>query len=279
MLRALARQPWGLVAATTGCGLSMLSTPPAADLLAAPAAPRAAVVVGVSHSPGLGYAVAKRFAEGGLAVGLVGRQPERLEACRREILDAVPGATVTYVAADATDEAQVAKAFGELKAKNGPADVLVFNMSCRPFPPTAVADLEPGRLMSDIKTGPLAFLLCVQQVLPEMRQSGRGAVLVSGASASMRGTERFGAFASSKMALRGMCQSLAKEVAPSGVHVAHVIVDAMVDMPIINGFFPDVSKGRLLDTAAAAEVYWQLYQQDQRCMSFEVDVRPFEAKW
>mmetsp|Transcript_44713 Transcript_44713/g.117243 ORF Transcript_44713/g.117243 Transcript_44713/m.117243 type:complete len:289 (-) Transcript_44713:131-997(-) len=240
---------------------------------------RAAIVVGVSHSPGLGYAIAKRFAEGGLSVGIIGRQTDRLEDCRAQIMEAVPGADVIAVAADATNAAEVRAAFAKLKADHGPADCLVYNMSCRPFPPTTVADLDPDRLLSDIKTGPYAALLCVQAVLPAMLEAGRGTLLLSGASASLRGNEQFGSFAAAKTSLRAMAQALAKEVAPSNVHVAHVVVDALVDMPIIHSFLPEVSKGRLLDTTAAAETYWQLYKQDPRCMTFELDIRPFEAKW
>ena len=173
----------------------------------------------------------------------------------------------------------MAHAFAELEAKHGKTDCLVYNMSCRPFPPTTVAELEPERLLSDIKTGPYAALLCVQAVLPAMLEAGRGTILISGASASLRGSEKFGSFGAAKTSLRAMAQSLAKEVAPKGVHVAHVIIDAMVDMPVINSFFPDAPKGRMLDTEAAAELYWNLYQQDPRCMTFELDVRPFEAKW
>ena len=263
-------------ASAAAVGLSTASTRPA---LADGSGAGAAVVVGVSHAPGLGFAVAKRFAQGGLAVGLVGRQQDRLEECRRKILEEVPNAQIAIQAADATDAKQVQQAFGKLEAAHGPASVLVFNMSCRPFPPTTLAELDPNRLESDWRTGPLAALLCAQAVLPSMMEAGRGTILISGASASLRGTERFGSFGAAKSSLRAMAQSLAKELAPHRIHVAHVIVDAMVDMPVINSFFPDAPPGRLLDTTDAAEVYWQLYQQSPPCMTFECDVRPFEAKW
>jgi len=235
--------------------------------------------VGVSHSPGLGYAIAKRFCEGGLAVGIIGRQSARLEECKTQILEAVPGAAVTAVTADATEADDVKRAFSELEAKQGPADCLIYNMSSRPFPPTAVEELSSERLLADMKTGPFAALLCVQAVLPAMSAAGRGAIIFSGASASLRGTARFGSFSCAKTSLRALAQSLAKEVGPSGVHIAHVIVDAMVDMPLIRSFVPDAPEGRMLDTTAAAESYWHLYSQDKRCMTFEIDLRPYEAQW
>merc|ERR1711879_791870 len=142
---------------------------------------RAAIVVGVSNSPGLGFAIAKRFAQGGLAVGIVGRQAERLDDCKRQIEEAVPGAVVVAVPGDATDAGQVQSAVATLKAAHGAdPDCLVYNMSCRPFPPTAVADLDPALLESDLRTGPIAALNCVQAVLPSMRDSGRGTILVTG---------------------------------------------------------------------------------------------------
>ena len=205
--------------------MSSAEPPPPPPQVAESTARRAVVVVGVSHSPGLGYAIAKRFCEGGLAVGIIGRQSARLEECKTQILEAVPGAAVTAVTADATEADDVKRAFSELEAKQGPADCLIYNMSSRPFPPTAVEELSSERLLADMKTGPFAALLCVQAVLPAMSAAGRGAIIFSGASASLRGTARFGSFSCAKTSLRALAQSLAKEVGPSGVHIAHVIVD------------------------------------------------------
>ena len=145
--------------------------------------------------------------------------------------------------------------------------------------PCKLADTSLERLESDWKTGPYAALLCCHEVLPAMRARGEGTLLFTGASASLRGSARFGSFAGAKMSLRGLAQSLAKEEGPGGIHVAHVVVDAMVDMPVIHRFVPDAPKGRMLDTASAAEVYWQLHQQNKQCFTFEVDTRPYEASW
>ena len=112
-----------------------------------------------------------------------------------------------------------------------------------------------------------------------MREQGAGTVLFTGASASLRGSSRFGSFAVSKTGLRALAQSLCKEEAKHGVHVGHVVIDGLVDMPLINKFMPDASKGRLMDTSAVAEVYWQLHMQDKRCQTFEMDLRPHEAEW
>jgi NAD(P)-dependent dehydrogenase (short-subunit alcohol dehydrogenase family) len=140
-----------------------------------------------------------------------------------------------------------------------------------------VADLNVDRLENDWKTGAYGALLCIHQVLPGMREAGRGAILVTGASASLRGSASFGSFAASKSSLRALSQSLAKEVAPYGVHVAHVVVDALVDLGV--GPSATAPPGRTLDTTAVAQVYHDLYSQDKRCFTFECDVRPHEAQW
>jgi len=211
-------------------------------------------------------------------VGMIGRQQERLEACRASILEAVPDANVCYVAADATDPGECARAFEQLAAAHGKPECLVYNLSSRPFPKANVVDVAPSRLEADFKTGAYGALLCSQQVLPAMREAGKGTVLFTGASASLRGSAGFGSFAVAKHGLRVLAQSLAKEVGPEGVHVSHVVVDAMVDMPVVRGLV-DMPEDRLLDPAAAAEVYWQLFQQQKRCFTFEVDVRPCLSQW
>ena len=113
---------------------------------------KAVVIVGVSHMPGLGFAIAKKFALSGHAVGMIGRQQERLDACRAAILEAVPAAQVLGAVADATDPAQVSRAFTDLKAAHGDPDCLCYNISSRPFPPTPVGETDPARLESDWKS-------------------------------------------------------------------------------------------------------------------------------
>ena len=250
-----------------------------AHATSAPPTSGTAVVVGVSHTPGIGSAVAKRFAEGGMRVGIIGRQPARLEEVKAEILKAVPDADIVCAPCDATDPAAVKQAFQSLKAQQGAPSALIYNLSCRPFPPTEVSSIEPARLEADWRTGPLGGLLCVQEVLPAMREQAEGTIIFTGASASLRGSKRFGSFAVAKTGLRALAQSLCKEEGPNGVHVSHVVVDGLVDMPVIQQFFPDAPTGRKLDPAAVAECYWQLHTQDKRCYAFEVDIRPHMADW
>ena len=268
-----------VAASCTLAGGSLLACRAHAAAAVPPSAEGAAVIVGVSHKPGIGAAVAQRFAEGGMRVGIIGRQSDKLEEVKRDILKACPAADIVCAPCDATDPTACAKAFADLKAKQGAPQALVYNLSCRPFPPSDVAAITPDRLEADWRTGPWGALLCLRQVLPAMREQGSGTILFTGASASLRGSKNFGSFAVSKGGLRALAQALCKEEAKNGVHVAHVIVDGLVDMPVINQFFPDAPAGRTIDTAAIAEVYWNLHMQDKRCLTFEVDVRPHLAEW
>ena len=121
-----------------------------------------AVVVGVSYMPGLGFSIAKRFAMAGQIVGIVGRQLERLEACKAAILEASPSSKVVLGVCDATVPDQVTATFDVFKKEGGPPTCLIFNLSCRPFPPTKIMDVQPEKLESDWKTGPYSALLCTQ---------------------------------------------------------------------------------------------------------------------
>lgn len=241
--------------------------------------PMAVVVVGVSHVPGVGYSVAQRFAYEGMKVGLVGRHPEKLQEAKEYILEAVPEAQVLYAKADPTNRTQVHQALDIFQQVHGPATSLVFNSACRPFPQVGVADLDVERLESDFHKTVTGALVCAQCVLPQMRDMRQGSIIFTGAPASLAGTANFGSFCAARSALRALAQSLAKEVAPEGIHVSHVIIDGIVDMPLVRERMPDITEGRLLDPDAIAELFWQLHNQPARCFTFELDARPCDASW
>lgn len=239
----------------------------------------AVVVVGVSHIPGIGYSVAQRFAYEGMKVGLLGKHTEKMQAAKDFICEAVPEADVLYAKADPTNLEQVQQALDIFRQVHGPATSLIFNSSCRPFPQVAIADLDVERLESDFHKTVTGALVCAQCVLPQMREMNRGSIIFTGAPAALSGTANFGSFCAAKAALRAMAQSLAKEVAPEGIHVAHVIMDGMVDMPLVREKMPEITEERLLNPDAIAELYWQLHNQPPRCFTFELDARPCDARW
>jgi len=240
----------------------------------------AAIVIGVSNVPGIGFAVAKKMAAEGLKVGIIGRQLGKLEAAKAAILKEVPSAVVSCETADATKKEQIEAAIDKLQSSNGPTTCLVYNASARPFPKVSLAEATVDRVEGDFTIVVLGALLASQAVLPEMRKMGRGTIIYTGATASLRGAENFGPFCIAKSALRTMAQSMAKELAPEGIHVAHVIIDGMVDMPAIRGFAGnDIEQDGLLDPDSIAESFFMLHSQNKRCFTFELDVRPCLAKW
>ena len=231
----------------------------------------AVVIVGVSHNPGMGYAVAERFAAGGMNVGIIGRNSEALANCKNSIVSAVPGADVEFVAADATDPSAVASAFATFKSCHGSPDALIYNLSPRPYPPAKVGDLTPERLEADWKTGPYAALLCVNQVLPSMKEKQCGTIIFTGASASLRGSAGFGAFGVAKAGLRSLAQSMAKELNKEGVHVAHVVIDGVVDSPNTRPWGETVM---LQNPAELADAFMMLVNQPRSCWSYELMLSP-----
>jgi len=244
----------------------------------APASQGLVIVVGVSHVPGIGFAAAKRFAKEGMAVGIIGRQADALADASAKIKDSVPDARVEAVVADATQRDDIHAAISSIEKKYGATEVLIYNVSARPFPPREVGDTPPEFFMDMFNTNIMGALHCTQAVLPKMKEKKCGTVIFTGASASWRGAAKFGAFAAAKMGLRGMAQSLAKEMNPCGVHVAHVAIDGMVDMPLIHKLVGR-PEGRVIDTDAIADVYWMLHSQSPHCFTFELDVRAEAASW
>jgi NAD(P)-dependent dehydrogenase (short-subunit alcohol dehydrogenase family) len=113
-----------------------------------------------------------------------------------------------------------------------------------------------------------------QQVLPAMVEAGRGSVLLTGATASMRGSARFSALAVGKFGLRALAQSMAREFGPQGVHVSHVIIDGQINTPRIQETSPDREDHTMLSPEAIAETYWQLHSQDRTAWTLELDLRP-----
>lgn len=115
--------------------------------------------------------------------------------------------------------------------------------------------------------------------MPSMRERGDGAILVTGATASLRGGAGFAAFASAKAAQRMLAESMARQVGPEGVHVVYVVVDGVIDMPTTRRFFADRPDDFFLAPTAIAETYFHLAHQDRSAWSFQVDLRPFGEKW
>jgi NAD(P)-dependent dehydrogenase (short-subunit alcohol dehydrogenase family) len=232
-----------------------------------------ACVVGVG--PGLGAAVARRFARGGHAVALLARGRDKLDPVEAELRAA--GAQTLAVSADATDAACVAAAFDRVESELGPVEVLVYNAGA--FRMGGVVELSPADFEAAWRANCMGGFLAAHRVAPGMIARRRGTLLFTGATASLRGSARFSALAVGKFGLRALAQSLARELGPQGIHVAHVVIDGQIDTPALRARDPGRAASTLLSPDALAETYWHLHGQDPTVWTQELDVRPATEKF
>ncbi|HYO53931.1 SDR family NAD(P)-dependent oxidoreductase [Archangium sp.] len=226
---------------------------------------KVAAVVGVG--PGLGAALARRFAREGYAVGLLARSESNLHPVRQELEKA--GGRAGIYTADAADAASLGSAFARLRTELGAPEVCIYNAGS--YKVAGVLELTPEQLESSWRIGCLGGFLMAREAVPAMLERGRGTLLFTGATASLRGTARFAAFAVSKFGLRALAQSLARELGPRGIHVAHVVIDGMIDT--------GSGTATKLSPDAIAETYWQLHRQDASAWTQELDLRPATEKF
>jgi NAD(P)-dependent dehydrogenase (short-subunit alcohol dehydrogenase family) len=232
-----------------------------------------AAVLGVG--PGLGAAVARRFAREGYAVALLARRPEALQDVERDI--AAAGGKAASFAADASDPASVAAAFAAMRARLGDPGVFVYNAGA--FVPGGILDVTAEQFESAWRANCLGAFLAAREVVPAMLARGRGTILLTGATAGLRGSANFSGLAVGKFGLRALGQSLARELHPKGIHVAHVIVDGQIDTPRLRSMAPGRPTHTVLDPEGIAEAYWQLHLQGPTTWTQELDLRPAVEKF
>lgn len=226
-----------------------------------------ALVTGVG--PGLGAAVCRRLASAGFSVAAVARSRAFGERLAEEVAD--PG-RLRFYAADVADGASVAKAAADARADLGPFSVLVHNAGA--FLMAPFEDLQADEFERLWRVTCLGALHCAQAVLPDMKAARSGAMIFTGATASLRGGAKFAAFASAKFALRGMVQSLAREHGLNGIHAAHVIVDGLIWSASARDRFGAEQDG-CLAPEAIADQYLNLIEQDRSAWTHELDLRPY----
>jgi NAD(P)-dependent dehydrogenase (short-subunit alcohol dehydrogenase family) len=236
-----------------------------------------ALIAGVGE--GLGAAVARRFAHAGFQTVLVARSMERLEGIASDI-EARGGKGIAY-GADVREEQAVSKLFDDVEAQIGPVSVAVFNAGAN-FR-ASILD-TPAEMFEQVwRLGCYAGFLVGREAARHMVPRGRGTIIFTGASASLRGGAQFAAFAAAKGGLRQIAQSMARELGPQGIHVASVIIDGMIDTARVRERFPErvaqVGDQGLLKPDDIAEVYFQLHAQARTAWSFEIDLRPSSEKF
>jgi NAD(P)-dependent dehydrogenase (short-subunit alcohol dehydrogenase family) len=227
------------------------------------------VVAGVG--PGNGTAFSRKFAEAGYRVAMLARSRDRLDTLEAEI----PGSK--GYAVDITDTAGVAETFDHIRADLGAVDVLIHNAAAGAF--TTFMETPPEMLEMTLRTNTLSLLLVGQQAARDMLARGTGAIIVIGNTSAWRGVANYAAFAPSKAAQRILAQSMARSLGPQGVHVAYVVVDAVIDVPWARSFLKDRPDEFFCKPAAIADTVFHLVHQDRSAWSFEVDLRPFGEKW
>jgi NAD(P)-dependent dehydrogenase (short-subunit alcohol dehydrogenase family) len=225
---------------------------------------KVALIVGVG--PGLSASIARTFAKTGMKIALAARSIDDLGA-----LAAKTGAAT--FAADATDAAAVKKLFADVAASVGDPYAVVFNPSYRTRGP--LIELDPADVAKTLIVSAYGGFLVGQEAARRMLPKRDGAILFTGASASVKGYAQSAPFAMGKFALRGLAQSMARELAPQGIHVAHVVVDG----GIRSAGRPDGGQDQWLDPDAIAESYLYLLQQHRSCWTWEIEVRPWVEKF
>jgi NAD(P)-dependent dehydrogenase (short-subunit alcohol dehydrogenase family) len=234
---------------------------------------KVAAIFGVG--PGLGAAVARRFAREGFAVALLARGESGLSEVHADITR--EGGRARVFPADAGEAGSVSAAFSRIRVELGEPEVLVYNAGA--FQMAGILELDPAAFESAWRVNCFGGFLCAREVLPAMLERGRGTLLFTGATASLRGGARFAGMAVGKFGLRALAQSLAREFGPRGIHVAHVVIDGLIDTPRVRGMTPGRDASTMLSPDAIAETYWQLHQQHPTTWTQELDLRPASEKF
>ncbi len=221
--------------------------------------------------PGTGTALSRRFARGGYRVAMLARSEDRLAELEARIPDS-RGYSV-----DVGDAAQVKKVFAQIREDLGPVSVLAHNAVSGGF--ATFMDTEPAMLERNFRTNVLGLLHCGQQVVPQMLGVGGGAIVVTGNTAALRGVARFAPFAPTKAAQRILAQSMARSLGPQGIHVAYVVIDAVIDLEWTRRAFPDQPDGFFIEPDAIADTVFHIARQPRSAWTFDVDLRPFGEKW
>ena len=239
-----------------------------------------ALVVGAGDF--IGAAIARRFAAGGYTAALGRRHAEKLAPLVAEI--EASGGRARAFALDARDEDNVVAVFEQIERELGPLEVVVFNVGANVSFPILETTSRVFRKVWEMAC--FAGFLCGREAAKHMRPRGRGSIFFTGATASLRGGKGFAAFSSAKSGLRALAQSMARELGPENLHVAHLVIDAGVDTAWVRERLREAGRdpaslpeGTLMNPASVGEAYWMLHQQPRDAWTFELDVRPHRESW
>lgn len=238
---------------------------------------KAAIVIGAGDA--LGGAIARRFAREGFEAVIVRRAADRLEPLAEQIR--AEGGIAHPFGVDARQEDQMVALFERVETEIGPAEVCVFNIGANVrFP---IRETTARVFFKVWEMACFSGFLAGREAAKHMAPRGRGTIIFTGATASVRGRDGFAAFASAKHGLRALAQSMARELGPQGVHVAHTIIDGAIDTAWIRENFPErhALKGQdgILNPEHIADAYWSLHAQPRDAWTHELDLRPWMEAW
>jgi NAD(P)-dependent dehydrogenase (short-subunit alcohol dehydrogenase family) len=231
--------------------------------------PRVAMITGVG--PGTGAALARRFHEGDYQVAMLARDAGRLAGLAAQL----PGSIA--VPCDVADPAAARAAVARIEAELGPVDVLVHNAVRGTR--GDILTIDPLDLERNFAVNVVALAHLTQAVAPSMIERGAGAIIVTGNTAARRGKDFFAAFAPTKAAQRILAESMARRLGPDGIHVAYIVIDAVIDVPWTRRAFADADDDFFAQPAAIAQTIWDITHQHRSAWSFDVELRPFGERW
>ncbi len=238
---------------------------------------KAALVIGAGDATG--GAIAKRFAKGGLIACATRRTAEKLQPLIYEIQQA--GGQARGFASDARKEEEVVQLVEQIEREVAPIEVMVFNVGANV--PCSILDESARKYFKIWEMACFSGFLVGREVAKRMVTRGSGTIIFTGATAGLRGSANFAAFAGAKHALRALAQSMARELGPRGIHVAHVVVDGAIDTEFIRDNFPEryamKEQDGILNPDHIAENYWHLHTQPRDAWTHELDLRPWIERW
>lgn len=236
-----------------------------------------ALIIGAGDATG--GEIAKRFARGGYIACMTRRNAEKLQPLIDEIEQ--NGGTAYGFASDAREEEQVIAVIEQIESSIGPIEVMVFNIGANV--PCSILEETARKYFKIWEMACFSAFLVGREVAKRMVQREQGSIIFTGATAGVRGAANFAAFAGAKHALRALAQSMARELGPKNIHVAHVVVDGAIDTDFIETTFPEIyalkEQDGILNPAHIAENYWHLAHQPRDAWTHELDLRPWIERW
>jgi len=228
-----------------------------------------AIVTGVG--PGTGSAIVRRFAAEGFRVIAMARSPDRIRALEAELPD------THAMTCDVSSESQVKDALADIRKSFGAPNVLIHNAVGGGW--GTFLEIEPKMLDRNFQVNVMGLLYLAHEVAPDMVKAGSGTILVTGNTSAIRGKANFAGFAPTKAAQRILSESIARDLGPRGIHVAYVLIDAVIDVPRMREVLPEAPDDFFIKPSAIADELWHLYRQDRSAWSFLTELRPFGEKW